>query len=66
MMTTSFKNVIEAYEVALNIDIWIGYAVANARLGCKVHNNGDFVLGEDFLHYILISNRSMNKRPVTI
>ena len=65
MMTASFKDVVETDKVTLNISIWIGDTVTNTCLGCEVYDNRDFVFGEDLFYSFFISDRSMNKSPVT-
>lgn len=66
MMTTSFQDIIEADKVALNVSIGIGYAVADSCLSGKVHDNGNLVFREDFLHCVFVSNGGMNKSPVAM
>lgn len=55
MMTASFKDVIETDKVALDICVWIGYAVTYTCLGCEVHYYGDVFFSEDFLDCFLVS-----------
>lgn len=38
-MATSFQDIIEAYNIRLDIDIWIGYAISYSSLSCKVNDN---------------------------
>ena len=64
MMTTSFQDIIEADKVALNVSIGIGYAVADSCLSGKVHDNGNLVFREDFLHCVFFSDGSVDKSPI--
>ena len=64
MMTTSFKYVVKADKVALDISIGISNAVTYTCLGCEIYNHGNVIFSEDFLNSIFICNWSMNKSPV--
>ena len=65
MMAASLKNVVEPDQIRLDIGIRIGNRIAHTRLGRKIHNHGNIVLAEDFLHGIPVCNRRVYKRPVT-
>ena len=66
VMTASLQDVIESYEIALNISIRIRNTITYACLSCQIYNHRNLVVREDFLDNLLISNRVMNKRPVFI
>ena len=66
MVTASLQDIIETNKVALNVSIGIGDAVADSCLGGKVHDNGNLVFREDFLHCIFVSDGGMNKSPVAM
>ena len=66
MMTTGLKDIIEAYEVTLNIGIRIRDTVTDTSLGRKVYDNGYFVFRKKPLYSILIRNRSADKSPVPV
>ena len=64
MVTASLQDIVESDKVALNISIRISDAVADSCLSGKVHDNGNLVFREDFLHCILVCNGGMNKSPI--
>lgn len=66
MVTAGFQDIIEADKVALNVSIGIGDAVADSCLSGKVHDNGNLVFREDFLHCVFVSDGGMNKSPVAM
>lgn len=66
VVTTGFKYVVEANEVALDIGIGISYAITDTCLSCKIHNNSDIVLCEYLFYCVFTSYRSMHKCPITI
>lgn len=66
VVTAGLQDIIEADKVALNVSIGIGYAVADSCLSGKVHDNGNLVFREDFLHCVFVSNGGMDKCPVTM
>ena len=63
MVTTSLKDIVETYEVALDISIGIGNTVTNACLGCKVYDNRNFVFSEKLFYGFFVCDWGMNKRP---
>ena len=63
MVTTRFKDVIETYQVTLNVSIGIGDAITDASLGCKVYNDRNIVFSENLFYGFLVSDRGMNKLP---
>lgn len=66
MVTASLQDIIETDKVALNVSIGIGDAVADSCLSGKVHDNGNLVFREDFLHCIFVSYGGVDKSPVTM
>ena len=66
MMTTSFKDVVETNEVALNISIRISNAVTYTSLSSEVYNYGNVIFSEDFFYSFFVCNRGVDKSPVTI
>ena len=66
VVTAGLQDIIEADKVALNVSIGIGDAVADSCLSGKVHDNGNLVFREDFLHCVFVSDGGMNKSPVAM
>lgn len=66
VVTAGLQDIIEADKVALNVSIGIGDAVADSCLCGKVHDNGNLVFREDFLHCVFVCNGGMDKCPVAI
>lgn len=64
MVTASLQDIVESDKVALNVSIRIGDAVADSCLSGKVHDNGNLVFREDFLHCVFVSDGGMNKSPI--
>ena len=63
MMTTSFQDVVEAYQVTLNITIRIGDAVAHTSLSSEVDDNIYFVFYKYILNKGLVSNATFDEGP---
>ena len=61
MMTTGFEDVIEAYNVALDVSIGVFYAITHTSLGCKVYNNIKFVYGKDVFNYSFVGQISLHE-----
>lgn len=66
VVTAGLQDIIEADKVALNVSIGIGDAVADSCLSGKVHDNGNLVFREDFLHCVFVSDGGVDKSPVTM
>ena len=66
MMTASFKKVVEADEIGLDIVIRVGDRVTYTCLCCKVNDNGNLVLGEDLLDGGFVGDRIFNESPVSV
>ena len=66
MMTTSFKDVVKADKVALDISIGICDTVTNTCLSSEIYNNRYLVFVEYFIYRLFICNRGVDKSPVTI
>ena len=56
VMTASFKDIIETYEVALNVIIWISDTVTYTCLGCEVYHNSNLVFGDNLFYSFFISD----------
>lgn len=66
MVTAGLQDIVESDKVALYISVGIGDAVADSSLSGKIHDNGNLVSREDFLHCIFVSDGGMNKSPVAM
>lgn len=66
VVTASLQDIVESDKVALNVSIRIGDAVADSCLSGEVHDNGNLVFREDFLHCIFVSDGGMNKSPISM
>lgn len=64
MMATRFQDIVEAYEIALNIGVWVRDGITDTGLCGEVYNDRNLVLIEDLLHCILVRNRRVDKCPV--
>ena len=50
MMAAGLKDVVEAYDVALDVSVGVLDAVADTRLGGEVDYDVEFVLGEEIVY----------------
>lgn len=66
VVTAGLQDIIETNKVTLNVSVGIGDAVADSCLSCEVHDNGNLVFREDFLHCVFVSDGGMNKSPVAM
>ena len=66
VVTASLQDIVESDKVALNVSIRIGDAVADSCLSGKVHDNGNLVFREDFLHCVFVSDGGLDKSPITM
>ena len=66
VVTAGLQDIVETDKVALDISIGIGDAVADSCLSGKVHDNGNLVFREDFLHCVFVCNGGMAKCPVAM
>ena len=66
MVAAGLEDVVESYEVALDIGVGVGDAVAHACLGGEVDHYGYLVFGEDCLHGCLVGDRGVDEGPVAL
>lgn len=66
VVATCLQDIVETDKVALYISVGIGDAVADSCLSCEVHDNGNLVFREDFLHCVFVSDGGVDKCPVTM
>ena len=64
VVATCLQDIVETDKVALNVSIGIGYAVADSCLSGKVHDNGNLVFREDFLHCVFVCDGGVDKSPI--
>lgn len=66
VVATCLQDIVESDKVALNVRVGIGDAVADSSLSGKIHDNGNLVFREDFLHCVFVSDGGVDKSPVTM
>ena len=64
LMSTRFQDIVETYEIALDIGVRICYGITDTGLCGKVYNDRNLVLIEDLLHCVLVRNRRVDECPV--
>ena len=64
VVTAGLQDIIEADKVALDVSVGIGDAVADSCLCGEVHDNGNLVFREDFLHCVFVSDGGVDKSPI--
>ena len=64
MMAARLQDIVEAYEITLDIGVWVRNGITDTGLCGKVYNDRNLVLIEDLLHCILVRNRLVDERPV--
>lgn len=65
MMTTRLQNIVEAYEIALDIGVRIRYGITDTGLRSKIDHYGNPVVTKNFLHGILVRNRRVDECPIS-
>ena len=66
VVAARLKDVVESDEVALDVGVGIGDAVAHACLGGQVDDYGYTVVREDCLHSGLIGDGGMDEGPIAL
>ena len=66
VVATCLQDIVESDKVALNVRVGIGDAVADSSLSGKIHDNGNLVFREDFLHCVFVSDGGVDKSSVTM
>ena len=66
VVAAGLEDVVEPYEVALDIGVGIGDAVAHACLGGEVDHYCYLVFGEDCLHSGLVGDGGVDEGPVAL
>lgn len=62
-MATGFEDVLEAYDVALDIGIWVLNAVAHSSLGREVDDNVELVFRKEFVNECLVDDTTFDESP---
>ena len=63
MVSARLQDVVEAHDVALDIDIGVLDAVAHPRLRGQVHHNVEFIFRKQFVNKCLVRQVTFYKRP---
>ena len=66
VVAAGLEDVVESDEVALDIGVGVGDAVANTCLGGEVNHYCYLVFGEDCLHGCLIGDGGVDEGPVAL
>lgn len=66
VVAAGLKDVVEPYEVALDVGVGIGDAVAHTCLGGQVDDYGYTVVREDVLHSGLVGDGGVDEGPVAL
>ena len=66
VVAACLEDVVESYEVALDVGVGVGDAVAHACLGGQVDHYCYLVFGEDRLHGCLIGDGGVDEGPVAL
>ena len=64
MMTACLQDVVESDEVALNITVGVGDAVAHSSLGSEVDDYIYLVVGKQLLNEVLVGYAALDECPV--
>ena len=64
MIAARLQDIVEAYEITLDIGIRIRDGITDTGLCGKVYNDRNLVLIEDLLHCVLVRNRRVDECPV--
>ena len=65
MMAACFQNIVEAYEIALDIGVRIRDGITDTGLRGKIDHYGNPVVTKNLLNCILVRNRRMDECPVS-
>ena len=65
MMTARLQNIVEAYEIALDIGVRIRYGITDTGLRGKIDHYGNPVVTKNLLYCILVRNRHVDECPVS-
>lgn len=65
MMAARLQDIVEAYEVALDIGVRIRYGITDTGLRGKIDHYGNPVVTKKLLYGILVRNRRVDECPVS-
>ena len=63
-MTACLKNIVKAYEIALDIAIRVRDTVTHTCLSGKVYHHINLVFRKNFLDEGFVGNATMDERPI--
>lgn len=64
-MAACFQNIVEAYEIALDIGIRVSYGITDTGLRGKIDHDRNPVVTKNLLDCILVRNRRVDECPVS-
>jgi hypothetical protein len=64
VIATSLEDVVETYEIRLNVSPWISDRIAHASLSGEVNHHGRFVVGEQFVYQRFIGDITFDEDPL--
>ena len=64
-MAARLQDIVEAYEIALDIGIRVRNGITDTGLSGKIDNYRNMVVTKNLLHRILVRNRCMDECPVS-
>ena len=62
-VAAGLENVIETYDVTLDINVWVLDTVAYSCLGCEIDNDIELILSKQFIHQFTVSDGALDERP---
>ena len=65
MMAARLQDIVEAYEIALDIGIRVRDGITDTCLRGKIDHHGNPVFTKNLLHRILVRNRRVDECPVS-
>lgn len=65
MMTARLQDIVEAYEIALDIGVRVRDGITDTGLRGKIDHYGNPVFTKNLLHCILVRNRRVDECPVS-
>ena len=64
MVAVSLQDVIETYQIALDVAIWVGDVITDTSLGSEVHHYINLILCEDLLDECLVGDIAFDECPI--
>lgn len=60
----NLENIVETYQVALDIRVRIRDGITNTSLRSEIHNHREMILGEKLIDNALVGNVRLHEGPV--